>query len=230
MRNKFSIGFDDFSPRSGTNDLTWCNRLIDSHPDIKIDLFVPAAFARPGDRKPYFLRDHADWVNQVSKLPKNYKINLHSYHHRRSKNDFKWHRGPPSANNEWENISYDEAKKLLDLIEHEFKIVGLEHSKTFRPAGWHIGTQAVKLLSDRGYTIAGDNRYFKKNKGKIQNMRWVQYNWDLIGPAPTGTDIIAYGHSSTWNKNYINEANYNVIMNVLKREDFEFAFIEDIVK
>jgi len=224
--NKFSLSLDDYSPKPGTNDLTWANKLIEFYPDIKIDLFVPAAYARLGEKQ-HYLHLEQNWIDETKNLPvSNYRINLHGLYHRRSKKDFPWHTGIESNNNEWENLTYQQADNLLNKVEEEFEKIGLKHTHVFRSPGWHIGIEAVKLLIDRGYTIAGDDRYYQKYKS-LPKLKWFSYNWDLL-TEPLQGDIVAYGHSSDWNKNHLNEGNYHKIMKVLEKQEYEFRFIEEM--
>lgn len=223
---RFILTLDDYSPKPKTDDLFWCDRLIYDFPSIKIDLFVPAACARLGD-DPYYLSGYPLWVNKTKKLPKNYRISVHGLHHRRSKKDFKWHVLPESNNNEWEKLSYRQAEVLLNRTEEEFKKAGIKHSKVFRPSGWHIGLNSIKLLIDRGYKIAGSQQYYNKFRNKIPDLNkyWTSYNWDLIGKCGVKKDIYAFGHTSTWTTNCMNEERYNIIKDLLDKETFKFSFI-----
>ena len=230
---KFNLSLDDFNPHPGSGfyfeSIWWCDKLIEKYPEIKIDLFVPGGFARLNDPSPFFLSKYPKWVEKVKRLPSNYRINLHTYNHRRSRKDFKWHRGVESANNEWENLTYNEAVILLNLIEDEFKKVGLTYSNVFRPSGWHIGCEAAKLLTKRGYIIAGDTKYYKVLKDKVPGMKWVSYNWDMTGPCKVKGDVVAFGHTSEWCNNYMNRIRYNLIVSLLDSDKFDFRFIEELV-
>jgi hypothetical protein len=222
----FTLTLDDFSPRPGTNDLAWCNKLIEKHPNIKIDLFVPAAYCRLGE-KPHYLSDYPDWIEKTKNLPKNYKINLHGMFHRRSRKDFIWHTGTVSNNNEWENLTYKQANVLLKMIVKEFDKIGIKYSRVFRAPGWHIGKDAIRLLTDKGYVIAGNEHYYQKYKSKVSNMRYISYNWDLTKTCSVEGDVVGFGHTSNWTDNYINEKRYKLIVDLLESDKFEFMFIED---
>lgn len=224
--DKFALSLDDYSPHPKANNLYWANKLIEAVPNIKIDLFVPAAYCRLGDKISYNLNDHVEWTDRLKDLPKNYRINLHGLYHRRSKKDYNFHEGIESNNNEWENLKYQQARVILEKIEKIFFQRNLNYAKVFRPPGWHIGKEAVKLLIDKGYVIAGDKRYYDKYKD-IQGLKWVVCNWDLLTAPPKG-DIVAYGHTSDWTTNYFNEARYNTVMSVLNNNKYEFRFIEDM--
>jgi len=225
---KFNLSLDDFSPheKSGLyfESINWCDKLIEKYPNIKINLFVPASYCRLGE-KPCNLSDNPEWVDKVRSLPeKNYRINLHGLFHRRSKKDFVWHRGIESNNNEWENLTYAQAANMLSDIDIEFKKSGLAYEKTIRPPGWHIGIEASRLLTDSGFVIAGSKEYLKKMKN-INGIRWVSYNYDLLGEVPTG-NIIAYGHTNSLTNNYFDKSKYDLLCGILSN-GFRFIFLEE---
>lgn len=229
--NKFNLSLDDMSPhpKAGLNfeSVKWCDKIIEKYPDFKVNLFVPAAYGRLGEPHYNVSSDnHHEWVEKLNALSANYRINPHGYKHRRSRKDWDFHKGIESNNNEWENLTYAQAGMLLDNIEEDFEWVKIKYTKTFRPPGWHIGREAAKLLVDRGYKIAGNNVYYEKLKD-IPNIKWVSYNWDLL-TAPPNENVIAYGHTSNWTTNYLNEERYNTIINFLNNKEFEFCFIEDM--
>jgi hypothetical protein len=224
---KFLLSLDDYSPCPNTNNLFWANKLIEKFPDIKIDLFVSAGYCRLKDKYPYYLYRHLDWVKSTKELPNNYRINLHGLLHRRSIYDFEFHTGIESNNNEWENLNYKQASFLLDGIEKIFNKVDLKYAKVFRPPGFHIGKEAVKLLTDRGYLIAGSEKYYNKYKD-IENLKWVSYNWDLITTPQPKENVYAFGHTSDWTNNYLNEDKYNKIVEILNNNKYEFSFIEEL--
>lgn len=224
---KFNLSLDDFSPhpRAGLNfeSIVWCNELIRLYPELKINLFVPAAYCRLGE-EPCYLTEHPEWVKHVKELPEdNYRINLHGLFHRRTDINY-----PNSNNDEFQYLKGSWVDTYFDTMDLEFKIAGLEFHKTFRPPGWKISKSAVKILTSKGFIIAGDDEYHKMFKDKVPNLRWVSYNYDLVGAIPNG-DIIAYGHTSEWTNNYMNEERFNLIHRLLKAEQFEFKFIEELV-
>lgn len=228
---KFSLSLDDFSPhpRSGLNfeSIKWCDKLIEQY-DIKINLFVPAAYARLEDI-PYRLTENQHWVDKVKKLGDNYRINLHGYCHRRSNGDFYMHKKYSQSNNdEWEFLNYTYAYSIARLMIEEFDQAGLDYTPTFRPPAWKISREAVTALEAHGITcFAGSKEYYEKCKD-IVNVKWVNYNWDLTGPCKTTGDIVAFGHTSNWTNNYMNEERYNLIKELLDKEQFDFRFIEDM--
>lgn len=225
--NKFCLTLDDYSPDPRTNDLTWCDKLVERFPDIKVNLFVSAAYCRLGE-EPKCLSDYMEWVDVVAKnLSNNYRINLHGNNHRRTPKDFGPHNGKPVSNNdEWQYLSYGEAKLLGRVMLNEFDKVGLEHNFTFRPPGWKISKDAVRALQDLGIKcFAGDSKYRKLVKSELK-VKWIDWNWDLITEPPAG-DICAFGHNSNWCNNYIDKKRYNKIVKLLDSRDFDFVWVEE---
>ena len=207
---KFNLSLDDMSPhsRAGLNfeSINWCNKIIEKYPDFKVNLFIPSAFCRLGE-KPNYLSAHPEWVIRVNNLPtNNYRVNLHGMFHRRTDG-----KHLPSNNDEFQYLTESETRSLILKIEGEFKKAGLNYYRTLRPPGWKISKAAEKVLVEMKYKIAG-----------IKGV-----NWDLLTQPPQG-DIFAYGHTSNWTKNYLNEERANVIMKVLDKQKYEFKFLEDI--
>lgn len=225
---QFNLSLDDFSPheRAGLHfeSIEWCNKLIDKYPDIKINLFTPAAYCRLGE-DPCYLTKNMKWVEQVKKIPSNYRINLHGYYHRRLSQ-----KHGPSNNDEWQFLNEEQAKILFTHMVGEFDSSGLKYYKTFRPPGWKISTSSAKVLTDNDFIIAGDKKYFDLISGKVSGLKWVYCNWDLVTNPPESECVVAYGHTSDWTNNYMNKERYQVIVEFLDRQrDVSFEFIEDLI-
>ena len=225
---KFNLSLDDFSPhpKAGLNfeSIEWCDKLIEKYPDIKINLFVPAAYCRWGE-KPYYLSSHLEWVEKVNALPeKNYRINMHGLFHKSAK-----FRRPPSNNDEFQYLRAGSERVYVEKMIGEFEKAGLKFHKTFRPPGWKISSPAAKYLTESGFIIAGNSVYYDMLKHKVNNMRWVSYNWDMTKPCDIDGDVVAYGHTSSFTNNYMNETGFYLVDELLKNEEYEFRFIEDLV-
>jgi hypothetical protein len=226
---KFSLSLDDHSPhpRAGFNfeSVEWCNKLIKQFPNLKINLFVPAAYCRLGE-KPCFLSNYTDWVKKVNDLPKNnYSINFHGLYHRRVDGKHQ-----NSNNDEFMHLNESDANTIINAMIKEFDLVGLKYRKVFRPPGWRISTSATKVLTNRGFVIAGNDIYYKLHKDSVSNLKWVSYNWDLVEECKIKKgNVIAYGHTSDWTNNYMNKKRYNLIKELLESKEFEFVFIENLV-
>ena len=229
---KFNLSLDDLAPHPNTGanfeSIYWCDKLIEDFPNIKINLFVPASYARLNEIY-YNLSDYSDWVSKLNALPNNYRVNLHGYRHRRWVKDFYMHKKyPPSNNDEWQFLNFQYAYNIGKLMIEEFNRAGVKYEPTFRPPGWKISKEAIKALEALGIKcFAGSAEYYEKHKSHL-NTRWVSFNWDLaFSDAPKG-NIIAYGHTSNWTNNYMNEDRYNLIKNTLNSDNFDFRFIEEM--
>lgn len=222
--NRFNLSLDDYSPRNGTNDISWCFNLIKKYPDIKINLFVPAAYCRLGE-VPHYLSKNLEWVEYVNKLPKeNFRINFHGLYHRRTGDPKHYN----SNNDEFQFLNTEQAEKIVSRMINEFDIAGIEYKKIFRPPGWRISESAARVLTKKGFIIAGNKQYYKVISKKIKDVKWVSYNWDLTGPCNNLKDIIAYGHTSNWTNNYMDEDRFKLIDEALSKEDFEYVFMEEL--
>lgn len=224
---RFNLSLDDFSPhpRAGLNfeSIYWCNKLIDIYPEIKIDLFVPAAYSRLGEA-PCFLSEHPEWIKRVISLPDNYRICCHGYFHKRLSQK----RGN-SNNDEWQFLNEEQATVVFNHMVGEFQMAGLDYHKTFRPPGWKISQSAVKVLTDNNFIIAGSREYYDKISTKVSGSKWVLFNWDLVSQPPKCDTVVAYGHTSSWTNNYMNEDRFNLICDYLsKQNDVRFEFIADL--
>lgn len=241
---KFNLSLDDMSPHpragGGFESIEWCDKLIEKYPDLKINLFVPAAYCRLGE-VPYALTDHKDWLKKLKALPDNYVINMHGMYHRRVSKKY-----GNSNNDEWQFLTDKNAPTLACQMNTEFSLAELSGYRypidgsgkvqvcnrfryTFRPPGWKISKAAVKALEEYSNItcFAGSKEYYEKVKD-VLNVKWVSYNWDLTGPCATKGDVVAYGHTSDWTNNYMNKERFHLIDDLLKTEKFDFRFIEEM--
>jgi hypothetical protein len=226
----FNISLDDACSHPKANPfpevIGWCDKLIKRWPDIKIDFFTSAAYARLNE-EPYFLSQHPEWVKQANALPqKNYRFNCHSYYHRRLSVKY-----GNSNNNEVEKTDEKETRLLIGHMLKEFDATGLKYSKVFRAPGFHIGVPAARVLTEMGFKIAGNQKYFDQLNGRVKNLRYGGiYNWDLNKECNiTVGDVMACGHTSNWTTNYFCEPVYNMVVKLLESREFEFKFLDEII-
>lgn len=241
--NKFNLSLDDMSPhpKAGLNfeSIKWCDKLIEKYPQLKINLFVPAAYCRLGE-EPHALTDNMKWVEKLKALPDNYVINMHGYHHRRVSKKY-----GNSNNDEWQYLNNTNAPTLVCQMNGEFIRAGLcefpikdgkqynafpKFRRTFRPPGWKISKAAVEALQTYANIecFAGSEEYYEKVKDVLR-VKWVSYNWDLTGPCDVNGDVVAYGHTSNWTNNYMDETRYKLVRGFLDNNtNIEFKFIEEM--
>lgn len=238
--DKFNLSLDDMSPhpKAGIKfeSIEWCEKLIADYPQLKINLFVPAAYCRLGEQS-HKLSEHMDWVKKLRQLSDtNYRINMHGLYHRRISP-----KHGNSNNDEWQFLEFKSASILAAGMFGEFTAAGLIGTKisdymdpkfrpTFRPPGWKISKGSVYALQNYGVNcFAGSKEYYKKVKDAMRpGTKWVSYNWDLTGPCNVKGDVVAYGHTSSWTNNYMDETRYKLVKNLLDSRTFDFRFIEEM--
>jgi hypothetical protein len=232
MNNKFSLSLDDFSPhhRAGLNfeSIIWCNKLIERFSNIKINLFVPAAYARLNEKQ-HRLTDFPKWVKRVNALPDNYRICPHGLFHRRSAADFDFHKKSASNNDEFQFLSKPQAKIIVNQMLEEFESAGLKYSKVFRPPGWKISSSSANHLTEEGFIVAGDSKYYELLKDKVTNLKWVSVNWHIKPDFDVKGDVVAAGHTSDWTHNFFDKERYDLVCKVLDSAQYEFSFLENMM-
>jgi predicted deacetylase len=224
----FNLSLDDFSPhpKAGLNfeSIYWCFRLIELYPNIKINLFVPAKYARLNEN-PYPLTDNPEWCAKVNDLPPlNFQIGLHGLFHRSSVNDFVFHTHE-SNNDEFRYLNERQSAILVANMINEFEQAGLKYAKVFRPPRWSISSKSAQELTNRGFVIAGHDDYRKQCRD-IVGVRWVSVNWHL-DTNPPEKNVIAAAHTSDWTYNYFNEERFRVVKGLLESRKYSFRFLGD---
>jgi hypothetical protein len=222
----FNLSLDDQSPHVNAGldfeAIGRCSKLIQRWPCLKIDLFVPAAYMRLGGQ-PHFLTQHIDWVKRMNDLPdSNYRICYHGYYHARQSIKYS-----ASNNDEFQYLNELEARMVSEHMVKEFEMAGLKHCHTFRAPGWKLSASSAKVLTDMGFVIAGNQEYHDLLKDKVPSMRYITSNWDMNDECRLTGDVLAFGHTSNWCSNFLNEKVYDRVVQVLESREFEFRFLED---
>lgn len=225
----FNLSLDDQSPypTAGLNfeAVNWCDKLIKRWPDLKIDLFVPAAYTRLGDTNFAFLTKYPDWVKRMNDLPReNYRINPHGYFHARLSAG----KHPKSNNDEFQYLSEQQASTVLGHMLGEFEAAGLKYEKVFRAPGWKLSTSTAKVLTELGFTIAGNQHYYDVLKDRVPGMCYLITNWELREDCVLKGNVFAAGHTSTWCDNFFDEKVYNRVVRLLEAGEFEFKFLGEL--
>lgn len=232
---KVNISIDDVSPHpfSSTNVLERCEDLIDQFPDIKISLFIPAAYWRTNKsgtttKESLNLSKYPDFCDTIRELPsENYEIGFHGYYH-----------GIPgiSDNDEFKGINYEETSEKIDLMFNEVAKSNLNEKfkKIFRPPAWRMSPDAFRCLSDRGFELFALTdlpHILESYEGSEKS-----YNCTFSNQYPPFRDLqieekngIVY-HACQWDKNYLNTEKMEELIDFLNSCDHkEFVFLEGII-
>lgn len=240
--NNLNISIDDVSPhpKSSTKVLERCFELIEIFNDIKFTLFIPTAYWRTvkpdiSTDAPLVLSDYPEFCSEVRSLPsKNFEIGYHGHYH-----------GIPgySDNDEFKNLSYQEALDKVRLMKLTVKNAGLENtfSPIFRPPAWKMSPDCFKAFKDEGI-----------NNFAIFPLNFVKYGWTQAESYKKEDDnseyIKSYAtcfppmkdlklekdtnivyHACEWDKNYLSpELSKDLELFLSSRkEDFTFNFINN---
>lgn len=227
--NIFNLSLDDQSPypTAGLNfeAIKWCDKLIKRWPEIKIDLFVPAAYTRLEDKDFSFLTQYPEWVKQMNDLPfSNYHINPHGYFHARLSAG----KHPRSNNDEFQYLNGPQARMVLDHMIDEFETAGLKHEKVFRAPGWKLSMSTAKVLTEMGFVIAGNQQYYDILKDRVPGMKYLITNWELREDCALKGDVFAAGHTSNWCDNFFCGKVYDRVVRLLELRKFEFKFLSEL--
>lgn len=226
--NYFNLSLDDQTPykTAGLNfeAVKWCEKLIAHFPDIKIDLFTSAAYCRLNDREPRFLTQYPDWIKQMNNLSStNFRVGCHGYYHCRFSAKHQ-----NSNNDEFQFLNESEAKVILEHMIKEFDASGLKYNKIFRPPGWKLSQPTAKVLTQMGFKIAGNKKYYDLLNGKVPGMKYIVSNWEMLDECKLTGNVLACGHTSNWCKNFFNEEVYNKVIKLLNTKQFEFKFLDGV--
>jgi hypothetical protein len=222
----FSLSLDDVGPHPKCDPfphvIDRCNKLIERWPGIKIDFFTSAAYARLNE-EPYFLTQYPEWIKQMNELPAiNFRVNAHGYWHRRLSNKY-----GNSNNNEFEKTNEQETRILIEHMAGEFNAAGLKLERVFRAPGFHLGVEAVKVLREMGFVVAGNQQY-EKLKDQVPGLKYITSNWDCLADCTLAGDVLAVGHTSNWTPNYFGPEVYNKVVRCLETRPFTFRFLSEL--
>ena len=231
---KVNISIDDVSPHpySSTRVLEKCEELIEEFPNMKISLFIPTAYWRtikPGTttKVPLKLSHFPEFCEEIADLdPNNYEIGFHGYYH-----------GIPgrSDNDEFQDLTYEETDRKIDLMLEEVSKCGLEGSfkKIFRPPAWRMNPEAFKCLSDRGFKLFAltDLDYAIKTYQGAEKIYPSTNSAQFPPSRPLKEDRncgIVY-HACEWDGNYLNSEKVHDLIHFLKDREKEFVFLEGLL-
>lgn len=233
---KINISIDDVSPHpmSSIKVLENCYYLISKFPDIKFSLFIPISYWRtvkPGTetKHPLQINLFPEFCNFIKNLPKrNFEICFHGFYH-----------GIPgrSDNDEFQNLSYDDAIKRFKAMFEVVKLADLSSSfkMIFRPPAWRMSGESIQAARDFGFKVLAlsQKEYAKKTYGGVENLKddIVYYNcnppFDSLVISEK-TEIVY--HACEWDKNYLSRSmTEDLEVFLSKNNEFKFCFLEELV-
>ncbi|MBT5637029.1 MAG: DUF2334 domain-containing protein [Candidatus Peribacter sp.] len=235
MKYRVNISIDDVSPhpKASTKVLKMCEKLIRRFPNIKFSLFVPIAYwrtKRPGviTQHPLVIWKYPEFCEEIKNLPKeNYEICYHGYYH-----------GIPGENdnNEFLDITYDEAVKRTKSMKNQVEKAGLSDvfKPIFRPPAWRMGPRAWDALSEQGielFAVSDIDYALESYQGKDKEYR---SNYSTVFPPFRELEIkescgIVY-HACEWDRNYLSEDHMVNLSDFLESHEnnIDFVFMENL--
>lgn len=233
---KINISIDDVSPhpKSSIRVIDRCFELINEFPNVKFTLFVPIAYWRTVKKEistvaPLSIDAHPDFCDFLKKLPtSNFEIGYHGFYH-----------GIPhvSDNDEFQNLSYDEACQKFDIM---FSVVGKAGLKNtfkpiFRPPAWRMSPGAIRAAKDMGIKLLALSRDdYALNTYENENNNFPNVNY--YNCSPPFKDLkkfeineIVY-HACEWDKNFLSVEQTGNLSSFLKsHDDTQFCFMEEML-
>jgi len=235
---KVNISIDDVSPHpmSSIKVLENCYYLISKFPDIKFSLFVPISYWRTvkpgtGTKHPLQINLFPEFCNFIKNLPeRNFEICYHGFYH-----------GIPgrSDNDEFQNLSYDDAIKRFKAMFEVVKLADLTSSfkMIFRPPAWRMSGDAIQAAKDSGIKILAlsPKDYAKKTYGGFENnfKDVVYYNCNPpFDPLVLSEKTEIVYHACEWDKNYLSKQmtdDLALFLKNAKEENIKFCFLKDLL-
>lgn len=235
MKYRVNISIDDVSPhpKASVKVVDRCFDILKVFPDAKFTLFVPIAYWRTqrvgiATKDPLVLWKYPGFCDFIKSLPKeNFEICFHGYYH-----------GIPGENdnNEFLDITYDEAIKRIKSMKRQVEKAGLKDvfKPIFRPPAWRMGPAAWDALNDEDFKLFAvtDIDYaLKSYQGKDKQYK---SNYSTVFPPFRELEIkescgIVY-HACEWDRNYLSKNMTNDLLDFLDlhKENIEFVFMEKL--
>ena len=228
MKSLVNISIDDVCPhpRSSIAILDRCHELIDKFSTIKFTLFIPMCYTRKNNES-YPISKYPDFCEAIRKLSKdNFEVGYHGYHHgviNKSNND------------EFMNISYEDAKLKIQLMEDEISKANLTNTfkKIFRPPAWRMSPNGFRALKDHGFKLfaLSDIAYALEHYKGSEKKYPCTFSNQMPPQRPLKYEQkmgIVY-HACEWDKNYLNKKMTEELQKFLSKDKIEFTFIEELI-
>lgn len=161
-----TLDLDDYSPMN--NHMGLLEKLREKYNGFKVTLFtVPWEIRWKGKGKGTPITDkmYAPFVEATKQAVADgwMEIAIHGLtHHPR----------------EFENLSYDMAKKRVMIAQKMFENVGIKTCDLFKAPQWLISAEAIPAVIDCGMRLVEDH----------------YYNWNIMKEMPDEQKLIAHGH------------------------------------
>ncbi len=191
------LEIDDFSPRN--SNLGLLEDLHEHYPNFKVSLFTVPWEIRFGEPTPITQEKFKPFCDALIKSKDWIEVCLHGLTHNKG---------------EFEDISYDEAKKRVMVAEKMLINRGIPYAKVFKAPHWQLSEQGKKAVQDMGFSVVEDG----------------YYNWNLKDDFPEDKKdevIIGHGHVQLACQNGLEE----VFPKLLRLPiDTEFLFLSEYLK
>ncbi len=225
---KINISIDDVSPhpQSSVGVLDRCYHLISKFPDIKFTLFIPICYTRK-DNKSYPISEYPKFCETIQNLSQdNFEIGYHGYHHGII---------GKSNNDEFMNISYDETKLKIELMDAEIERANLKDifKKIFRPPAWRMSPESFRAMKDCGFElfaltdISYAVEYYNGSEKKYPCTFSNQYPPSRPLRVEQKAGIVY--HACEWDRNYLNKKMAEELQKFLSKNEKEFTFMEGLI-
>jgi len=231
---KVNISIDDVSPHplSSAKVVDRCYEVLDVFPEAKFTLFIPLSYWRTqgetATAQPLKISLYREFCDLLRKLPKNnFELGYHGLFH-----------GIPfeSNNDEFCNLSYDDAMKKFQIMFNIVKESELIFSSVFRPPAWRMSGEAIKAAKDFGieYLSLSPEKYAQDTyagaHAKHDNVFYFNVNPPHKPLKIFERTEIVY-HACEWDKNYLNKEKTEELVEFLQKHENEvdFCFIDEVV-
>ncbi len=225
---KINISIDDVSPhpRSSVGVLDRCYQLISKFPNIKFTLFIPMHYTRK-DNKSYPISEYPNFCETIRKLSKdNFEIGYHGYYHGII---------GKSNNDEFKDISYEDAKTKIQLMEDEIGKAKLTNNfkKIFRPPAWRMSPEGFRALNDCGFNLFALSNisyaleHYRGSEKKYPCTFSNQYPPSRPLRVEQKAGIVY--HACEWDRNYLNKKMAEELQKFLSKNEKEFTFMEGLI-
>lgn len=228
MKCRINISIDDVSPhpRSSTQVLEQCRRILKRFPDAKFTLFVPLAYWRTqgptATSIPLEIDKFPEFCDELRGLPKeSYELAYHGLHH-----------GIPdrSNNDELKDVGIDDARVIIGKMKEIATKAGLvdDFKGILRPPAWRMSPDAFQACLEAGITTfaLSDVDYALASYQGVERTVNAVF-CDAVPPFKPlvqKEQVEIVYHACEWDKNYLSDSMAEELMEFLSTIEPEFVF------